>query len=431
MRLIKKYGLSTMLISQFIFSSLSVNAEVAPSPSSEVYELKPIPVPTVIPTPEITSTPQNDIPESIAPSPLVTPKSINPSPIVTPTPINIKPTTNPSSIPTPKPLKVTPTPMPKVSPTNQPKNINPTPTATPKPQKINKIDKDKEQVKTSNPISIKNNPNSSFVLRPGKSSATTYTAKKGETLYTLSRKFNIRYRTLLSMNNTNSPYLTVGQKVIIDKSVKQTSNFNGIVVNIPEKRLYHFHNDQLQKIYTVSVGLPSPKWQTPIGDYKIREKVKDPVWKVPVSIQKEMAERGQVVKKEVPAGPGNPLGKWWMSLSGGLGIHSTNAPLSVGYSVSHGCIRMRPLSAAELWNKVAKNTPVKIIYQPVKLSIDDNNRIFIEVFRDIYGKTPDMTKYTKAMISDFALEQYVDWKKINYALRNKSGISTIISKIKV
>lgn len=425
MRLIKKYGLSTILISQFIFSSLSVNAEVAPSPSSEVYELKPVPTSTV--SPDIVPSPNNDIPESVTPSPILTPKPIKATPIVTPTPINIKPTVKPSLIPTPKPSSVIPTPMPKVSPTSSPKNVTPTPKATAKPQKVNDIDK--TQVKKLKPINIKNNPNSNFVLKPGKFTLTTYTAKKGETFYTLSKKFNIRYRTLLAMNNTKSPYLSVGQKVVIDKAVKPTANFNGIVVNIPERKLYHFHNDQLQKIYTVSVGLPSPQWQTPVGNYKIMSKVKDPIWKVPLSIQKEMAAKGQVVKKEVPAGPGNPLGKWWMSLAGGLGIHSTNAPLSVGYSVSHGCIRMRPLSAAELWNKVEKNTPVKIIYQPVKLSIDDNNRIFIEVFRDVYGKTPDMTKYTKEMISDFALEQYIDWKKVNYAIRNKSGISIPINKI--
>lgn len=395
MSLSKKYGITIVLTSQFFLCSLSVNAEVAPTPVNIIESSTT--------QPETTTTPQ------------------------------ASPTDDIEQIKKEKE---------EIKKTTEPKTIKPKPSAKPsvaKPQPkapiVNKVTPKKEAEKkeiskTATTLDIKNNPKSKFVLKPGKVSATTYTAQKGDNLYTLSKKFNIRYKTLLAMNNTTSPYLLIGQKVIIDKSMKPTVSFDdGIVVNIPEKKLYHFYNGQLQKTYPVSVGLPDPKWQTPVGNYKISYKVKDPIWKVPLSIQKEMAERGQVVKKEVPAGPGNPLGKWWMALAGGLGIHSTNAPLSVGYSVSHGCIRMKPNGAAELWHKAPTNTPVKLIYQPVKLSIDDNNKIFMEVYRDIYGKTPDLSKYTKNMINEYNLQNHVDWNKINYALKNKRGVSVPISKI--
>ena len=46
-------------------------------------------------------------------------------------------------------------------------------------------------------------------------------------------------------------------------------------------------------------------------------------------------------EKPVPPGPGNPLGTRWMGLSApGVGIHGTPDDGSIGYSVSHGCIRM-------------------------------------------------------------------------------------------
>lgn len=390
MDLVKKYGVSAILISQFFLYNYSVNAEMAPTP---VQGIESSPTPEVMITPQ--SSPTDDI-EKIKKEKDEIKKS-------TETKI-IKPKA------TAKPVTKPKTTVNKV---------------VPKKEDINK-----KVTKSNSALSVKSKPNSKFVLKPGKITATTYTAQKGDNLYTLSQKYNIRYKSLLSMNNTTSPYLLIGQKVIIDKSMQPTVSFDdGVVVNIPERKLYHFYNGQLQKTYPVSVGLPDPKWQTPVGNFKIRYKVKDPIWKVPLSIQKEMAERGQVVKKEVPAGPGNPLGKWWMALAGGLGIHSTNAPLSVGYSVSHGCIRMKPTGAAELWHKVPTNTPVKLIYQPIKLSVDDNNKIFLEVYRDIYGKTPDLTKYTKTMINEYNLQNYVDWNKVNYALKNKRGVSVAISKI--
>ena len=43
-----------------------------------------------------------------------------------------------------------------------------------------------------------------------------------------------------------------------------------------------------------------------------------------------------------PAGPGNPLGTRWMGLSApAVGIHGTPDAASIGYSASHGCIRMQ------------------------------------------------------------------------------------------
>ena len=415
MSLIKKYALSSLLVSIFVISSLPAKAEIAPTPTNdgEIIDIKPAPTSTVIPMPEVTPTSE-------------------PYP-------NYDPTRSPNANPYPSeiPASVEPTrsPMPKSTAT-----AKPTPKKTPVPKKVIKkpapfvpvqVKKEvpKEQKKLPAIAIETTKENSKYILRPGKITFSTYTAQKGDNLYTLAKRWAMRYRTLLAMNNTDSPYLVIGQKVIVDKSMQPTSNFQGIIVNIPERKLYHFAKGKLIKTYPVSVGLPSPEWQTPAGTYKILYKVKDPIWKVPVSIQKEMAARGQVVKKEVPAGPGNPLGKWWMGLTWtGLGIHSTNAPLSVGYSVSHGCVRMKPTNAAELWSKISTNTPVKVIYQPVKLSVDEKNNVFVEVFRDVYGKTPDMTKYTKAMLNDFALNNRIDWQKASYALRNKRGTSVNISK---
>ncbi|RYX99557.1 LysM peptidoglycan-binding domain-containing protein [bacterium] len=399
MSLAKKYGVSSLLISCLLLSASPSFSEVAPNPD-EIIDIAP----SVSDTPYSSSTPDADLQELE--------KLQNEKPEIQKTPQPTKPKVSP----TPMPSKSAPAPKPK----KEVKKV-----VKPEPKKVII----KEQ-KKSDPIVIKKNKeNSKYILRPSEITLSTYTAQKGDNLQTLAKRWNMRYRTLLALNNAKNPYLFIGQKVIADKSIQVKSDFDGIVVNIPERRLYHFDSGKLLRTYPVTVGLPSKEWQTPPGSYKVLYKVKDPIWKVPVSIQKEMAARGQKVLKEVPAGPNNPLGKWWMGLTWtGLGIHSTNAPLSVGYSVSHGCVRMTPTNAAELWSKTATNTPVRLIYQPVKLSVDENNKVYVQVFRDVYGKTPDMTKYARQMISDFSLDPHVDWTKVTYAVKTKKGVFTPIGK---
>ncbi len=65
---------------------------------------------------------------------------------------------------------------------------------------------------------------------------------------------------------------------------------NGLVINLPELRLYYFVNGAYQRRYALAVGKPS--WPTPTGNYKICDKRKNPTWNVPPSIQEEMEDRG-------------------------------------------------------------------------------------------------------------------------------------------
>ena len=63
--------------------------------------------------------------------------------------------------------------------------------------------------------------------------------------------------------------------------------------------------------------------------------------------------RGRRAQKPVPPGPGNPLGTRWMGISApGVGLHGTPDAASIGYSASHGCIRMRIPDAEWLFNNV-------------------------------------------------------------------------------
>jgi L,D-transpeptidase ErfK/SrfK len=292
----------------------------------------------------------------------------------------------------------------------------------------NVLKKTKTVNKTKAVSKAKAEPN--YAFKPGKVYYRTHTVKAHENLYIIARKYGMRYRTLAAMNGAKSPYLVIGKKVILGKTIQPVGNIeDGIIVNIPEKKLYFFNAGKLVKEYGVAVGLPNPKWQTPVGDYRIVSKIKDPIWKIPVSIQKEMKENGQEVKKEVPAGPGNPLGKWWMGLTWtGLGIHSTTAPWSIGYSVSHGCIRMNPKTAEELFKLVKTSMPVRLAYQPVKISMDGSHKVFLEVHRNVYNKKLNSIAKAKEMLVHYKLDKNIDWKKVAQAAEMKTGEPVQISK---
>lgn len=127
-----------------------------------------------------------------------------------------------------------------------------------------------------------------------------------------------------------------------------------VVIKQSEHKLYIYDGEELEDTYAVSVG--QPKYPTPNGKFYIIKKQKDPWWYPPKS---EWAKE----KKSVPPGPGNPLGPYWMDLGNGLGIHSTYDEASLGYSQSHGCVRMSEWGAMMLFKEVEEGTPVYIMPQ--------------------------------------------------------------------
>jgi lipoprotein-anchoring transpeptidase ErfK/SrfK len=96
-------------------------------------------------------------------------------------------------------------------------------------------------------------------------------------------------------------------------------------------------------------------YPTPLGNYEIVNKQANPWWYPPDSDWAKDAE-------PIPPGPGNPLGTRWMGLSApAVGIHGTPDAASIGYSASHGCIRMLVPEAEWLFEHVTEGTPVYIL----------------------------------------------------------------------
>ena len=126
-----------------------------------------------------------------------------------------------------------------------------------------------------------------------------------------------------------------------------------IVIRRESKRLYLYDGMRLQRTFGVATGQAS--YPTPLGAFSIAVKWRNPWWYPP----KSDWAKGQ---KPVPPGPGNPLGTRWMGLTAPLvGIHGTPDAASIGYSASHGCIRMRIPEAEWLFDHVHVGTPVFIV----------------------------------------------------------------------
>ena len=126
-----------------------------------------------------------------------------------------------------------------------------------------------------------------------------------------------------------------------------------VVIGRYSNRLFLYEGPRIVAVFPVATG--EARYPTPLGTFRIVDMQRHPWWYPPPT--SEWA-RGL---EPVPPGPGNPLGTRWMGLDVyGVGIHGTPNAASLGYSASHGCIRMAIPSAEWLFERVSVGTPVVI-----------------------------------------------------------------------
>ena len=132
------------------------------------------------------------------------------------------------------------------------------------------------------------------------------------------------------------------------------ANFGPIVVvRRKAHRLSLYDGTRLVRTFRVGTGRRA--FPTPLGRFSIVWTARNPWWYPP-------DEKWAKDLDPIPPGPGNPLGTRWMGLSSpGVGIHGTPDRASVGYSRSHGCIRMYVPHAQWLFKRVQVGTPVVIV----------------------------------------------------------------------
>ena len=140
----------------------------------------------------------------------------------------------------------------------------------------------------------------------------------------------------------------------------------GIVINLPELRLYFFHADN-KRVSIYPIGIGRSGWDTPLMTSVVSSIRKNPTWTPPASIRKTYAADGVNLPPSIPPGPDNPLGSYAMRLGDtNILIHGNANPQGVGRRVSSGCIRLYEADIKELARWVTPGTPVNIINQPIK-----------------------------------------------------------------
>ncbi|MGC9403984.1 L,D-transpeptidase family protein [Vibrio genomosp. F10] len=205
---------------------------------------------------------------------------------------------------------------------------------------------------------------------------------EGESLADIAKQYDVGFLSLMAANKGVDPFLPQVDHVLTIPSqvILPQVNYEGIVINLAELRLYYFDpNADLVHIFPVGIGKIGR--DTPEMETRISQMRANPTWTPPESIRKEYLAKGIELPRVVPAGPENPLGEYALRLAYGAGdylIHGTNKNFGIGLRVSSGCIRMDPKDIEWLFNQVNTGVPVKIIDEPIKIALEPDRSVFLE-----------------------------------------------------
>nr|WP_298105144.1 L,D-transpeptidase [uncultured Shinella sp.] len=132
-----------------------------------------------------------------------------------------------------------------------------------------------------------------------------------------------------------------------------------IIIDTNNRFLYLVLGNGQARRYGVGVGKPGFEWA---GAHTITRKAEWPTWTPPQEMITREAAKGHYLPASMEGGPENPLGSRAMYLGSTLyRIHGTNAPWTIGYAVSSGCIRMRNEDVVDLYDRVNVGTKVIVI----------------------------------------------------------------------
>lgn len=244
-----------------------------------------------------------------------------------------------------------------------------------------------------------------------------HTVKDGETFLDIARNYGLGFNELEILYPSMDPWIPrVGTRLLIPTQwVLPPTTKQGIVINVPEMRLYLFY-PRSQMVRTYPIGIGDVDFETPVGTYRVVSRQVNPSWTVPKSLRQKYGVAF------MPPGPDNPLGKQWLGLSRkGYGIHGTDFPWSVGRLVTHGCIRLYPEHMEHLFREVLVNTPVEIIYEPVKVGFKRGD-IYLEVHPDPYRKIKNLEEHARRLLGRMGLWEMISQSDVETAVEHRDGV---------
>jgi L,D-transpeptidase ErfK/SrfK len=259
-----------------------------------------------------------------------------------------------------------------------------------------------------------------------------------DTLLDIARRYSLGYEEIIRANPGVDMWLPgEGTDILLPgRRILPPGPHEGVVVNLPEHRLYYFpkaKKGEKPVVITYPVSIGKMDWSTPLGETHVISKQKHPSWYPPESVRKEHLANGDPLPKVVPAGPDNPLGDFAMRLAVGGGsymLHGTNNPMAVGMAITHGCIRMYPEDVAALFPLVPVGTKVWLINDPVKVAYVDGE-LLLEAHPpvDSEGQSTEPNLDLLSQLLDKALGQdtaAIHWDLARATLQAANGIPAVV-----
>ena len=126
-----------------------------------------------------------------------------------------------------------------------------------------------------------------------------------------------------------------------------------LIIKLKEYKVYVYKGDKVIAKYPIAIG--KKKWETPVGEWEVMEKIKNPGW--------TSFKDGSTIK----SGKDSPLGERWIGFwtdgKDMIGFHGTSNLKSIGTAASHGCVRMYNKDVKALYQFVKVGTSVKVVEQ--------------------------------------------------------------------
>lgn len=275
---------------------------------------------------------------------------------------------------------------------------------------------------------------------------TTVESREWDTLLDIARRHGLGYYDIVRANPGVDPWLPGdGTEVVLPtRFILPDVPWQGVVLNLPEYRMYYFpppEADGTRTVMTFPISIGRMDWETPLGVTRITVKARDPAWYPPDSVRREHEADGRSLPRVVPPGPDNPLGQFAMRLAiPGYLIHGTNRPAGVGMRVTHGCIRMFPEDIEFAFGRIPTGTPVRIIDEPYKFGWYDG-QLLMEAHEPLESpaETDDaapvvstLTRLTELYVAATGERRIeVDWDRVEALHQAADGIPRRVDAARV
>ncbi|WP_435947924.1 L,D-transpeptidase LdtC [Dryocola sp. BD586] len=257
-------------------------------------------------------------------------------------------------------------------------------------------------------------------------------ADDGGSLEAIAKKYNVGFLALLQANPGVDPYvpragsvLTIPRQMLLPDAPRE-----GLVVNLAELRVYYYPAGKNSvTVYPIGIGQLGGDTMTPTMQTTVSDKRANPTWTPTANIRARYLANGIKLPAVVPAGPDNPMGHHAIRLAAYGGVyllHGTNADFGIGMRVSSGCIRLRDNDIKALYKELPVGTPVRIINEPIKTSVEPDGRRLVEVHQPLSKSINDDPKVLPIVLSErmkqFRTAPETDAQVMEQAMQHRSGM---------